>query len=502
MYTPTYEEFVAKSKEGNLIPVYRELVADIDTPVSAYLKVRAAGNGYSFLLESVSGSESVARYSYLGTAPYRTVASRGTEVIITTDGISDVRQLQDGEDPLDVVKQLMAEYEFVLPDSPDRFYGGAVGYLSYDMVRFFEDIPDENPDDLDLPECQFMFTDTLVIFDHVLHRIRVVANAHVMDDPQAAYWEAVGRIDRLVDALESPMPAQNRETPIPRVPDDPSAMKSTMTRAQHKEAVLKAKEYIEAGDAIQVVISHRIEAELQVPPFDLYRALRVINPSPYMYYLSFGDTRIIGASPELLVREEHGKVITRPIAGTRRRGKTPKEDMALAAELLADEKECAEHIMLVDLHRNDIGRVCKPGSVAVDELMKIERYSHVMHIVSNVVGELDEGYDGYDVLRAVFPAGTVSGAPKIRAMQIIEELEPVRRGPYAGVIGYFSFSGSMDTCITLRTVVEKAGMYYFQAGGGIVADSVPETEYQETLLKLGALLDSARLAERGFVRNE
>ena len=498
MYTPTLDEFIAKAEQGNLIPVYRELVADIDTPVSAYLKLSGVGNGQSFLLESVAGSETVARFSYLGCAPYQSLRSEGNTITLTTGGAEQSRQLADGEDPLDVVKELMGRYTFVPPGTQDRFYGGAVGYLSYDMVRFFEKLPQENPDDLNLPECQLQFTDTLVIFDHVLNRMRVVANAYIDGDPQEAYWEAIGRIDRLVSALNQPLPEQRRERHVPRIPDDPSAMKSTMTRAQHREAVLKAKEYIAAGDAIQVVVSHRLSADLDLPPFDLYRALRAINPSPYMYYLTFGDTQIIGASPELLVRVEDGQVVTRPIAGTRRRGKTPEEDAELAADLLADEKECAEHIMLVDLHRNDIGRVCTPGTVQVDRLMEVEQYSHVMHIVSNVIGELADDSDPYDVLRAVFPAGTVSGAPKIRAMEIIEEVEPVRRGPYAGVIGYFSFSGAMDTCITLRTIVGKGGTYHFQAGGGIVADSVPESEYQETLLKIGALLDSARLAEKGF----
>jgi anthranilate synthase component I len=499
MYTPTLEDFLERAKRGNLIPVYRELVADIDTPVSAYLKLSGVGNGHSFLLESVAGNESVARYSYLGCSPYRTLASRGNDVILTTGGSQELIKLRDGQDPLHIIKDLMSQYQFVPPDAPDRFHGGAVGYLSYDMVRFFEDLPDENPDDLELPECQFMFTDTLVVFDHVMNRMRIVANAHITDDPQAAYWEAVERIDRLVEALELPLPEQGRRQYAPRIPDDPSAMKSTMTKSRHREAVLRAKEYITAGDVIQVVISHRLSAELPVAPFDLYRALRAINPSPYMYYLSFGDTKVIGASPELLVREEHGNVVTRPIAGTRRRGANEAEDRALAEDLLADEKERAEHIMLVDLHRNDIGRVCRPGTVAVDEFMDVEHYSHVMHIVSNVIGELADDYDQYDVLRSVFPAGTVSGAPKIRAMEIIEELEPVRRGPYAGVIGYFGFSGSMDTCITLRTIIGKNGTYYFQAGGGIVADSDPDKEYEETLLKIGALLDAARLAERGFV---
>ncbi len=499
MYTPTLEDFLEKAKRGNLIPVYRELVADIDTPVSAYLKLSGVGNGHSFLLESVAGNENVARYSYLGCSPYQTLASRGSEVILTTGGSEETIELRDGQDPLHVIKDLMSRYEFVPPETPARFHGGAVGYLSYDMVRFFEEVPDENPDDLDLPECQFMFTDTLVIFDHVMNRMGIVANAHVTGDPQAAYWEAVERIDRLVEALELPLPEQRRRQYPPRIPDDPSALKSTMTRGQHREAVLKAKEYIGAGDVIQVVISHRLSAELPVAPFDLYRALRAINPSPYMYYLSFGDTKVIGASPELLVREERGAVVTRPIAGTRRRGANEAEDRALAEELLADEKERAEHIMLVDLHRNDIGRVCRPGTVGVDQFMDVEQYSHVMHSVSKVIGELADGDDQYDALRSLFPAGTVSGAPKIRAMESIEELEPVRRGPYAGIIGYFGFSGSMDTCITLRTIIGRNGTYYFQAGGGIVADSDPDKEYEETLLKIGALLDAARLAERGFV---
>ena len=344
-----------------------------------------------------------------------------------------------------------------------------------------------------------MLTDTLVIFDHVTRKMRVVANAHVTGDPQEAYWAAIERIDRLVDRLRRPLemqPAGNGS--VARIPSDPSAMRSTMTREQHREAVLKAKEYIAAGDAIQVVVSHRMSAELDVDPFDLYRGVRAINPSPYMYYLSFGGNKIIGASPELLVRCEEGHVITRPIAGTRKRGANEAEDRELEADLLADEKERAEHIMLVDLHRNDLGRVCKPGTVSVDELMKVERYSHVMHIVSNVIGELSDDRDIYDVLRASFPAGTVSGAPKIRAMEIIEELEPVHRGPYAGIVGYFSFSGAMDTCITLRTMVVKGRTVHFQAGGGIVADSDPDAEYRETLMKAGAMLDAARMAEAGL----
>lgn len=499
MYTPTLYEFVKKADEGNLIPVYREFIADTDTPVSAFMKLRQAfGGSNSFLLESVAGGENIARYSYLGCNPLELMTAKGHTVTLGENGSSRELTLAPGQDPLHVVRDMLARYRFVPVDSCDRFYGGAVGYLGYDVVRFFEQLPDENTDDLNLPDAAFMLTDTLVIFDHVTRKMRVVANAHVTGDPQEAYWAAIERIDRITKALRQPLPPASPGDGVTRIPADPTALRSTMTREQHRAAVLRAKEYIAAGDAIQVVLSHRMSAELDVDPFDLYRGLRVINPSPYMYYLSFGDCKIIGASPELLVRCEKGQVVTRPIAGTRRRGASEDEDQALARELLADPKERAEHIMLVDLHRNDIGRVCRPGTVRVDELMRVERYSHVMHIVSNVVGELDAGRDQYDVLRACFPAGTVTGAPKIRAMQIIEELEPVRRGPYAGVVGYFSFSGAMDTCITLRTMVVKGRTVHFQAGGGIVADSDPDAEYQETLMKASAMLEAARMAEAGL----
>ena len=500
MYAPTLYEFAKKADEGNLIPVYREFVADTDTPVSAFMKLRQSSTGdNAFLLESVAGGENIGRYSYLGCDALEVLSTKGRTATIGENGSSRSRELEDGEDPLDLIREMLEQYTFVPVEDCDRFYGGAVGYLGYDAVRFFENIPDDKPDDLGMPDAHFMLTDTLVIFDHVTRKMRVVANAHVCGDPQEAYWDAIKRIDRFVEALQAPLDRQpTGNGSVQHIPSDPSAMRSTMTREQHREAVLRAKEYISAGDAIQVVVSHRMSAEIDVDPFDLYRGLRAINPSPYMYYLSFGDDRIIGASPELLVRCEDGHVVTRPIAGTRRRGAREEEDRALEEDLLGDEKERAEHIMLVDLHRNDLGRVCEPGTVKVDELMKVERYSHVMHIVSNVIGKLAEDKDQYDVLRASFPAGTVSGAPKIRAMEIIEEVEPVHRGPYAGIVGYFSFSGAMDTCITLRTMVVKGRTVHFQAGGGIVADSDPDAEYQETLMKAGALLDAARMAEAGL----
>lgn len=497
MVTPELPEFLERAEHGDLVPVYREIIADLETPVSAFLKLQQSGNGYAFLLESVAGGESVARFSYLAVSPAQVFISKGRTATIMRDGETEERVIPEGQDPLHILRELLSESTFVPIPGWSRFDGGAVGYMGYDLVRFFEDLPDQNPDDLDLPDCQFMFTDTLVIFDHVMHRIRVLANAKIKGDPQEAYWEARERIDSVVDQLMQPL--ERPEVPPARhpIPDDPSALPSTMTRAAHREAIARAKEYIVAGDIIQVVLSHRMSAKVDLPPFQLYRALRAINPSPYMFYLSFGDLKLIGASPEILVTEEKGQVVTRPIAGTRRRGSTPEEDARLEQELLADQKERAEHIMLVDLHRNDLGRVCEPGSVVVDDLMVVERYSHVMHIVSNVRGRLMPDRDQFDVLRAAFPAGTLSGAPKIRAMEIIEELEPVKRGPYGGAIGYFSFSGAMDTCITLRTIVMKGSTCYFQAGGGIVADSEPDAEYQETLMKAGALLDALRLAQRG-----
>ncbi len=499
MYTPDLTEFIKRAQHGNLVPVYREIVADLETPISAFLKLRDANGNYAFLLESVTGGENIARYSYVATRPYRLFHSKGNQVVTLTNGTEKTETLRASESPLDKLRELLAGYQYVSLPEWERFAGGAVGYMGYDTVRFFEELPDETPDDLDLPDCYFMFTDTIVVFDHVLNRVRVLANAHIDGDPQAAYWEATERIEAVIDKLRQPIAHSPQPAIKGGIPDDPSALQSTMTRAEHHAALEQAKEYIAAGDIIQVVLAHRMSAKISVDSFDLYRALRAINPSPYMFYLSFEDLKIIGASPEVLVTEDRGEVVTRPIAGTRRRGATQADDQRLEEELLADQKERAEHIMLVDLHRNDIGRVCKPGSVEVNELMAVERYSHVMHIVSNVRGKLGDDKDQFDVLQAAFPAGTVSGAPKIRAMEIIEELEPVKRGPYGGAIGYFSFSGAMDTCITLRTFVVKGDTAYLQVGSGIVADSDPDAEYDETMAKAGALLDALRLAEEGLL---
>ena len=492
MYYPTKDEFVRRSQSGNLVPVYREILADMETPVSAYRKI--ARGKYSFLLESVEGGERLARYSFLGTDPFLVFKSKGRDVQIVKGWRADKHRLEDGRDPLDILKGLLAEYKWV--DDPDlpRFSGGAVGYIGYDAVRFFENLPDSTTDDLDVPDSYFVFTNILLIFDHVKHRIKVVCTPEVGSDPGTTYDLACEKIDEMVNRLRRPLPMVESKAgkgvavrPV-----------SNMTKAQYESMVVAAKEYIKAGDIIQIVPSQRLSVPLEADPFDVYRALRSVNPSPYMYYLNYDDMKLIGTSPEILVTEDRGVVTTRPIAGTRHRGATDDEDKALETELLADEKERAEHIMLVDLGRNDLGRVCKYGTVEVDQLMVIERYSHVMHIVSNVRGELADGKDQFDVLRATFPAGTVSGAPKIRAMEIIDELEPTRRGTYAGAIGYFSFSGNMDTCITIRTILVKDGVAYMQAGGGVVADSVPESEYQESMNKAGALLKAIEMAQVGL----
>ena len=492
-YYPNLADFRERAQRGNLVPVYRELLADLETPVSAFMKLKARRNSFAFLLESVTGGENIARYSYMGVAPRRLLASKGREVTITDGEVQRWVTLGEEQDPLQVLKELMQAHRYVPLEDWERFSGGAVGFMSYDIVRFFEQLPEATEDDLQLPDCMFMIADELVIFDHVQHKMRVLVNAVVEGGADEAYQGAVERIESIVATLREPL-AIVEPAPAPASAE----MRSSFARQDFEAAVRRAKEYIAAGDCIQVVLAQRLSKPIGVDPFTIYRALRSVNPSPYMFYLCFGDLEIVGASPEILVTEDAGRVVTRPIAGTRRRGQTREEDLALEQELLADEKERAEHIMLVDLHRNDIGRVCVHGTVRVDELMVVERYSHVMHMVSNVVGELAPGKDQFDVLRACFPAGTVSGAPKIRAMEIIEELEPTRRGPYAGAIGYFSYSGSMDTAITIRTLVVSGNVAHVGVGAGIVADSRPEREYEETMEKAEALLRAIKLAEEGL----
>ena len=493
MYYPTLNNFREKAQHGNLIPVYKSILADMETPVSAFYKI--GGDKYAFLLESVEGGENLARYSFLGANPSILFQSKGKQVKITKVRTGEIVECES-TDPLIQLEALLNRYQPVHVEGLPHFHGGVVGYLSYDVVRFVEELPDSTEDDRDLPDCFFMTADTLLVFDHVNHRIKVIANAHIEGDVDDAYADAISRIEVLIAKLKRPLhmnsgkeaPKDNTQTQI----------SSNFTKAGYESAVLRAKEYVAAGDIIQVVPSQRFSRSITVDGFEIYRALRTVNPSPYMYYLKFAGFRIVGASPEMMVRVENGRAETRPIAGTRPRGRTPAEDAALAEELLADPKERAEHVMLVDLGRNDLGRVCEYHTVRVSEMMVIERYSHVMHIASHVEGQLREGQTAFDVIRACLPAGTLSGAPKIRAMEIIEELEPTRRGPYGGAVGYFSFSGSTDTAITIRTLVVKDGVAYIQAGAGIVADSVPEFEFEETLNKARAVLSAIQLAEAGL----
>jgi anthranilate synthase component I len=491
MYYPDFETFRSLASRGNLIPVYREILADMDTPVSAFRKID--DGRYSFLLESIEGGEKWARYSFLGSSPEVIIRSKGNIVeILTADGSS--RQ-EETADPLGFVRDQMARYTPVEVDGLPRFFGGAVGYIGYDMVRYFERVTLEKPAVLDAWDSYLVITDTILIFDTIRQKIKVVSNAHLENGktPEAAYAEAQAKIDAIVGKLK---------TPLPPASSPPSAEKisfsSNVSREAFEESVEKAKEYVRSGDVIQVVLSQRFSADLTVEPLDIYRILRTLNPSPYMFFLRLDDTLVVGASPEVMVRKEGEQVELRPIAGTRPRGKTRDEDERLERELLADPKECAEHVMLVDLGRNDLGRVCRTGTVSVTELMVVERYSHVMHIVSNVQGELAGERDAFDVLRATFPAGTLSGAPKVRAMEIIEELEPVRREIYGGAVGYFSFSGNMDMAIAIRTLVVKDGRIHLQAGAGIVADSDPATEYQETVNKARAVVKAIELVEKGL----
>ncbi len=495
MFYPDFKEFKRLSAEGNLIPVYKEILADMDTPVTAFRKLD--DGRYSFLLESVEGGEKWARYSFIGSRPSVVVRSFGNSVETIRRGIRKKRSVLN--DPLEAVKDILAEYRPVPNPGLPRFFGGAVGFVGYDIIRFFEKMPEREKPGLGLPDILFMITDTLVIFDNITHRIKVVSNAHIDgSSATSAYDEALRKIEAIVRKLRRGMRCAPANAEAASSPRKRAVLRSNFTQSGYEKAVLKAKEYIKAGDIFQVVPSQRFEARISVEPFEIYRALRLINPSPYMYFLRCGDATLVGTSPEVMVRLEGERIDLRPIAGTRKRGSTEEEDGVLEKELLADPKERAEHIMLVDLGRNDVGRVSSPGSVHVSELMVIERYSHVMHIVSNVRGTLSPGNDAFDVVRACFPAGTVSGAPKIRAMEIIDELEPTRRGPYAGAVGYFGFSGNMDTCITIRTLVIKDGVAYIQAGGGVVADSIPSAEYQETVNKAKAMMRAVEMAERGL----
>ena len=504
-HSPSLAQFRDAAARGNLVPVWREIVLDGDTPVSAYAKL--GRRTHSFLLESVVGGEKWAAYSFLGVGARAVVTTKGGRYeIVRFDvegGGPPARHegaLPDG-DPTKLLASLLGSFRPVPSPSLPRFFGGAVGWLGYDVVRAFERIPARAPDELGLPEACFVITDTLVIFDNLRQTVKVVANAVVdsPDEAERAYQAACARVDAIVATLEGPSPALKPIDPnAARVADAP--LSSNTTREAFKAAVARAKEYILAGDVFQVVLSQRFEApRAGADPFDVYRALRVVNPSPYMFQLDFADVQVTGASPEVLVRVdgEAGvpKTVTvRPIAGTRPRGATPDDDARLEAELRADPKERAEHVMLIDLGRNDVGRVSRVGSVRVDEHMITERYSHVMHLTSSVSGTVADGRGALEVLRACFPAGTLTGAPKIRAMQIIEELEPSRRGLYGGAVGYVSFTGNLDMAIAIRTLVTKGEHVYLQAGAGIVADSDPDAEYEESVNKARAVVRALAMA--------
>ena len=484
MYHPDDSEFRALVSKGDLVPVYFEMDVGTDSPVTVYQKVVSEASG-GFLLESVQGQERLARYSFIGTDPYK---------IIKTDFSGVVAQ----ETPLAVLETELGRLRVVQNENLPRFTGGAVGYLGYECNGYFEtSVPQANStEENEIPQAMFMLVDTMVVFDHVRGKIQIISHARIYEDGKEAYKKAVDRIEHLRNKISRPL-----VSPLPDLPSmdamSPSAdgFEANISQSEYYDMVNAAKRYIEDGDIIQVVLSRKLKRKTSAKPFDIYRSLRINNPSPYNYYLDFKGFQIIGASPELLVRVEEGQVTTHPIAGTRRRGIDEDDDLALEKELAGDEKEIAEHIMLVDLGRNDIGRVSKLGSVQVTKFMEVERYSHVMHLVSHVSGKIDNKLTCFDAIRACFPAGTVSGAPKVRAMEIIAELEPDNRGPYAGAVGYFGFSGNMDTAITIRTIVMQNGVAQIQTGGGVVFDSTPEGEFKETLHKAGALLAAIKQAE-------
>lgn len=481
-YLPSRADFERLSSEFSVVPVFRDVIADLETPVSAFLKV-AAGE-QAFLLESVEHGERWGRYSFVGVDPFLVMTSH--EGKVSWEGDPPSFAPRQGT-PLEILQGVLEGYRAPALGGLPPLHGGAVGYLGYDVVRYLERLPHTTLDDVGVPELMMMFPRVLLAFDHFRQRVTVVSNVVQGDD----YDKAIARIDQVVEGLGKPLayePVEARDVEV-------ELPASTMTREQYESAIEKAKEYIFAGDIFQVVLSHRFSTRLTADPFDVYRLLRLINPSPYMFYLRHPEITVIGSSPEPLIKVQGTRVVQRPIAGTLPRGKTEEEDLALEKEILTDEKERAEHVMLVDLARNDVGRVCRYGSVKVEELMIVERYSHVMHLVSQVSGELSPGSTAIDALYASFPAGTLSGAPKIRAMEIIDELEPTRRGPYAGAVGYFDFSGNLDTCIALRTAYVAAGIIHIQAGGGIVADSEPSKEWWETVNKAKALLTAVRMAE-------
>jgi anthranilate synthase component 1 len=494
MHRPTLADFARLAVGHTVVPVYRELTGDTLTPVSAFRRI-AGDARWAFLFESVVGGERIGRYSFLGAGPFRTFEASDRRVTVRTpDGKSEAA---DSPDPLKRLEDEIARYRAPQVPGLPRFCGGAVGYAGYDTVRYIERLPNAPSDDRHIPDLSFGFYDTMVVFDHLTKTIKAVAHAKA-GDGEKGYRSACDRVDELVDLLKRPVEDLDLTdidvlSPVP-TPLSPRVT-SNFTRDGYQAAVRKAKEYIAAGDAFQIVLSQRFRTETTAAPFDIYRALRVVNPSPFMFFVKAGGVTLVGASPEIMCRVDGRGVVNRPLAGTRRRGATPEEDAKLAAELSADPKERAEHVMLVDLARNDVGRVAEVGSVKIENLLAVERYSHVMHLSSTVTGTLKEGLTAFDALRASLPAGTLSGAPKVRAMEIIDELEPHRRGPYGGAAGYVDFAGNMDTCIALRTMVLRGNVADIQAGAGLVADSDPAEEYQETVNKAQGLLTALAVAE-------
>lgn len=489
MIQPDFKTFCKLARQGNLVPVYDNYTADLLTPVGAHLRLSRGAN-YSFLLESVEGGENIARYTFVGANPSEVFRSRGRECALESQG----KRTQLEGNPVEHLRRLTRRYNPVRVPGLPPLIAGAIGYFAYDMVRLVERIPAAGRDDMDLDDCVMMFYLGLVAFDHVQHRVWIIRNVFTagpgsLREKYDAAVEEISRTRRVLDDTLPPQPRTAKEKPL--------RIQSNMSKSKFTSAVRKTKSYIRAGDAFQIVLSQRLEARTSADPFEIYRALRVVNPSPYLYFLKLDDVSVVGSSPEMLVKVQGRDAYYRPLAGTRPRGPDAEEDRRLEAELLADPKECAEHVMLVDLGRNDLGRVCEYGSVKPERLMFVERYSHVMHIASSLHGKLRQDVDCFDALMACFPAGTLSGAPKVRAMQIIDELEPTRRGIYGGAILYLDFSGNLDSCIGLRTLVAKGGSVYVQAGAGIVADSVPETEYQETLNKARALIRALEIATGG-----
>jgi len=490
-YYPDKEEFIQMANEANMLTVYRKILIDTETPISIFQKVK--NNKFNYLLESAEGDGKLARYSFIGINPFLVFQNKGLKIEI----IKGDKKIVVQENPFLYLRKLFNNFKTTPLEGLPRFFGGGVGYFGYDMVRLIEKLPERKNAISEMPDCILIFTSTTLVIDHLTHQLWIIINSPLGGlSKEVVYDEAVEQIERIIAQIKKPLSLKElKEKSKKNNKGDNNILKSNITREEFIEKVKRAKEYILAGDIFQVVLSQRLTKETRLHPFEVYRSLRSLNPSPYMYYLNFGEIQVVGASPEPLVRLTGELVESKPIAGTRPRGKTEMEDIELEKEMLKDEKERAEHTMLVDLARNDLGRVCCPGTVKVSNFMKVEKFSHVMHLVSEVEGKIQPDKDAFNVLGACFPAGTVSGAPKVRAMEIIDELEPNYRGPYAGAVGYIGFNQNMDTCITIRTIVFKRNQAYIQAGAGIVADSIPEMEYRETLNKSKALLRAIDLAE-------